>query len=319
MYDDNFLQETLHRAFEDQESYQVPKGIVRYDYVKAHGWWVRVRRDKAYFKRLFYDSVCGSAQESLRQAILYRHELLSNFPVTIKHVNKRSLSTDPEERIKRLEDKARGKKKAYKYWMAKWYDQDHNIKNKSFSTVRFGEEGAKALALEATIANHNKKPKLSKHPDLYKEQNFSSVLRADVEVLASIDSTRKQPEVDKNKDIISNDSFAFEGERKLKLHKIIERDRQFRNQKISSFLDSHGELFCELCHFNFLKAYPFLSTDIIEVHHIVPLGALSKGATISLSDLMLLCSNCHFAIHQGDAEENLLIAKELFKSLNVDN
>ena len=156
MYDDEFLQETLDRAFKDQDNYHVPRGIVRYDYVKAHGWWVRVRRDKAYFKRLFYDSVCGSIQEALRQAILYRHELLSSFPVTIKYVHRRSLSTVPEERIRRLEDKARGKKKAYQYWEAKWYKQDHNIRTKSFSTLKFGEEGAKALALAATIANHNK-------------------------------------------------------------------------------------------------------------------------------------------------------------------
>jgi len=40
---------------------------------------------------------------------------------------------------------------------------------------------------------------------------------------------------------------------------------------------------------------------------------------VNLSDLMLLCSNCHFAVHQGDAEENLLIAMEHFESLQSKN
>jgi len=64
---------------------------------------------------------------------------------------------------------------------------------------------------------------------------------------------------------------------------------------------------------NFLKTYPFLSTDIIEVHHIIPLASLSKRSMVNINDLMLLCSNCHFAVHQGDAEENLLLGMEYFE------
>ena len=79
------------------------------------------------------------------------------------------------------------------------------------------------------------------------------------------------------------------------------------------FLNEHNRLYCELCNFNFIDNYPFLTTDIIEVHHIVPLASLSKSTKVNINDLMLLCSNCHLAIHQGDAEENLLIAMEYFE------
>ena len=83
---------------------------------------------------------------------------------------------------------------------------------------------------------------------------------------------------------------------------------------MASFLEENGKLFCELCRFNFLENYPFLSADIIEVHHIVPLSTLSKETKIDHTDLILLCSNCHFAVHQGDAEENLLMAMTHFWS-----
>ena len=60
-------------------------------------------------------------------------------------------------------------------------------------------------------------------------------------------------------------------------------------------------------------AYPFLKKDTIEVHHIVPLAKLSGATKVRLSDLMLLCSNCHLAVHQGDAEDNLILAMEHFE------
>ncbi len=84
---------------------------------------------------------------------------------------------------------------------------------------------------------------------------------------------------------------------------------------VRAFSDKHGKLFCELCQFNLIDNYPFLTTDIIEVHHIVLLATFKKGSRVKFTGLMLLCSNCHFAIHQGDAEENLLIAMDHFENL----
>lgn len=316
MYDDNFLQETLRHAFESDEYYNVPKGIIRFDYGNDHGWWVRVSRDRVMFRDFFSDGKHGSIQEALRQAILRRHEILSTLPVTIKKVSNRGLPLEPEKRIHRYVEK--GKLRPYEHWRARWYDKDHKVVMKNFPVYTLGEEGAKAMAIEAARVNHNKKPKLSNVADPYVKQQFKPILRADVEILATINSTTKRtsPAGDKN-DIIKNDPFAFEGERKLELHKSIERDRKLRNLKVSVFLEENEKLFCELCHFSFFETYPFLGTDIIEVHHIVPLSTLSKGTKVKLEDLMLLCSNCHFAIHQGDAEENLLIAMDHFENDNI--
>jgi predicted HNH restriction endonuclease len=313
MYDDQFLQETLHYVFADDENYNIPKGIMRFDYGNVHGWWVRVSRDRAMFRDFFSDGKHGSIQEALRQAILRRHEILSAFPVTIKKISNRGLPLEPEKRIHRYVEK--GKLRPYEHWRARWYDKDHKIVYKNFPVYSLGEEKAKAMALEAARVNHNKKPKLSKVVDPYIKQEYKPILRADVEILATINSTPvRSSQPDNNDEIINNDPFYFEGEKKLELHKSIERDRKLRSRKVSLFLEENGKLFCELCQFNFLETYPFLSADIIEVHHIIPLAKLSKSTQVKINDLMLLCSNCHFAVHQGDAEENLLIAMDYFES-----
>lgn len=319
MFDESFLQDTLLQTFENNEYYNIPKGIVRFDYGNSHGWFVRVTRDRAMFRKMFSDGAYGSIHEALKQAILYRHEILRTFPVTIKQVHFKTLPVEAENRIKRHEDK--GKSQPYIYWRARWYNKDHDIESENFSVLKYGEDGARALALEAAKIRHNKQPKLSKIPDPYQQNDLTPILRADVEVLSSISSTPKQSNstIEINKENINYDPFAFEGERKLELHKSIERDRNLRNQKLSLFLEENQKLFCELCHFNFLETYPFLKSDIIEVHHIIPLSTLSEGTRVTINDLMLLCSNCHFAIHQGDAEENMLIAMDYFDSINMNS
>lgn len=317
MYDDKFLQETLHLTFENGEYYNVPKAIIRFDYANSHGWWVRITRDGTIFRKLFSDRKNGSISNALKEAIRYRHEILSSFPVTTKQVHPRSLPIEAEKRATRHVEK--GKKQPYVFWRARWYNKDHEIQREKFSVLKYGEEEAKALALEAATVQHNKKPKLTKNPDLNKNHDFNPISRADVEVLASISSTPKSSNSNKSKEIINDDPFAFEGERRLELHKSIERNRQLRKQKVEIFLEEHKKLFCELCSFNFIETYPFLSTDIIEVHHILPLASLSKRTIVNIKDLMLLCSNCHFAVHQGDAEDNLLLGMEYFESLQSIN
>jgi predicted HNH restriction endonuclease len=309
-YDDKFLQETLARALAEEDSYCVPKGIIRFDYGNTHGWWVRVKRDNTPFRQLFSDGN-GSIADSLNKAILYRHELLSSFPMTIKVAHSRSLPLEPEKRIFRVEEK--GKNQPYIAWEAKWYDENHAIKHAHFSVKKFGEEEAKALALAAARKNHNRRPKLTKIPDNYFTHECKKILRADLALAATINSRKSSPAGKQPSEIISTDPFAFEGERYLVLHRSIERDRKIRTAKLTDFIQKHGSLFCELCAFRFSDTYPFLKKDIIEVHHMVPLSTLTKVTETKLTDLMLLCSNCHFAIHQGDAEENLLIAMECFE------
>lgn len=312
VYDDNYLQETLRHAFDDPENYNAPKGVRRHDFSNVHGWWVRVSRDKTMFRKLFSDGVHGSIQDSFKQAILYRHEVLASFPVTIKKISNRGLSPDPEKRIKRYENK--GRLRPYIFWQARWYNKEHEIKKENFPIYTHGEERAKLMALEAARINHNKKPKISDVADPYLIPQYEAYSRADVEIWATIKNTIPPSNQNKNEETSDYEAFGFEGERKYELHKSIERDRKLRNKKVALFLEENEKLFCELCLFSFLDAYPFLSTDIIEVHHITPLSSLTKNTKVKLDDLMLLCSNCHFAVHQGDSEDNLLNAMIYFEN-----
>lgn len=307
-YDDVYLTETLRKVFEDPLLYKLPKGIIRYDYAHTHGWWVRVTRDGARFRKIFSDGQFASLDEGLHQAILHRHKILASFPVTIKHIHARAIPPEPEKRIELKTEK--GKKQPYVFWEAKWYDENHNVKKKCFSVQKYGHEEARVLALAAARTKHNKKPKITAHPDVYQTEKFRELLRADVAVLATINSNpySKGGGSSKVEDIAASYPHGFEGEKKFVLHQSIERDRKLRDQKINLFLEKHGKLFCELCGFRFVEKYPFLKRDVIEVHHIVPLSTLSKTTLVTPDDLMLLCANCHLAVHQGDAEDNLLVA-----------
>lgn len=310
IYDDNHLELTLEKAFEDKDVYKYPKGIVRYDYGNSHGWWVRINRDTATFRTFFSDGQCGSIEAALRKAIEHRHEILASFPVTLKIVGNRSLPLDPSKRIQLKSEM--GHAQQYVYWQAKWYDENHKIKTKNFSIMKFGEEKAKFMAYEIAKSKHNPAPKVTNLRDSHKEEKLKEILRSDVEVLSTINANLKYPKKDKEiEELITNsDPYGFEGEKHFVLHSAIERDKSLRAEKIKEFLSVHQELFCELCKFSFIKKYSFLKKDIIEVHHIVPLSTLSKSTKVSLDDLMLLCPNCHTAIHQGDAQENLLMAME---------
>lgn len=312
-YDNDYLEETLRKAFEDPALYKLPKGVIRYDYAHTHGWWVRVTRNGAPFRKLFSDGQFPSIADGLRSAIIHRHELLASFPVTLKHIHARSLPLDPEQRLQLLTEKGRGNKAPYVCWEAKWYDQNHKVCIRSFSVKKFGNDEARALALSAARSNHNMKPKLTALPDSYRDEKWRELPRADIDVFATInsDSYRRTGSAAAT---AAADPFAFEGEKIFELHQSIERDKNLRARKIEQFLTDHEKLHCEVCSFQFSETYPFLVKDIIEVHHVVPLHTLNKSTKVTLNDLMLLCANCHLAIHQGDAEENLIYALDIFVS-----
>jgi hypothetical protein len=310
IYDDRYLEQTLRTVFEDPAAYKLPKGIIRYDYATTHGWWVRVTRDKAHFRKIFSEGVVGSIDSALRLAIVYRHEILSSFPVTINASTSRGLSDDPEERIARVIDK--GKSRPYVSWVARWYDPNFKVKTQRFSVLKFGEAEARALALAAATRNHNAGLKEWSVPDPYADEKWRVMSREDVETLSTISSNAYGKTSRFHELIAASSPFGFEGERMAALHVSIERDKRLRDKKLAEFLEIHGRLCCELCSFNFKDAFPFLTRDVIEVHHIQPLALLNSSTRIETKDLMLLCSNCHTAVHQGDASENLAAARRHF-------
>lgn len=89
-----------------------------------------------------------------------------------------------------------------------------------------------------------------------------------------------------------------EGKVKLVKHYLRERDKEIVVSKKKSFQKKHGKLFCEACNFDFKDKYGDRGEGYIECHHIIPLSEINKEHKVKLSDLALLCSNCHRMVHR---------------------
>jgi 5-methylcytosine-specific restriction enzyme A len=76
-----------------------------------------------------------------------------------------------------------------------------------------------------------------------------------------------------------------------------------RNQKLAAkrkqgAMSKTGLLACEACGFDFAAAYGRRGEGFIECHHTVPLHELAPGSRTKLTDLALLCANCHRIVHR---------------------
>lgn len=91
---------------------------------------------------------------------------------------------------------------------------------------------------------------------------------------------------------------APEGKAKVISHRRRERSRELVEMAKARFKAKHDRLFCEVCRFDFGKTYG--EPDFIEVHHLIPLKDLKEGHRTKLSDLAVVCPNCHRMLHRGD-------------------
>nr|WTB33645.1 HNH endonuclease [Streptomyces sp. NBC_00830] len=94
-----------------------------------------------------------------------------------------------------------------------------------------------------------------------------------------------------------HDFEAPEGRLLLQRHITRERNRGLRQRKIEAVLRQGGSLACEVCSFDFEQVYGDRGAGYIECHHVVPLHVAGEGPT-KLSDLALICANCHRMIHR---------------------
>lgn len=83
-------------------------------------------------------------------------------------------------------------------------------------------------------------------------------------------------------------------------HKRFERDSRVSKLAKNQRLAKDEFLLCDACGFSFAKTYGDVGVGFIEAHHKVPLSKLKGEKTIRVSDLALLCANCHRMIHQSN-------------------
>jgi hypothetical protein len=93
------------------------------------------------------------------------------------------------------------------------------------------------------------------------------------------------------------DPNGKEGREHLALHKKVERNSRIVRQlkALSTDKDVLGFVFCKYCR---IAPGAKFGVEIIEAHHVVPVSEAGVR-TVTLKDFILLCPNCHSAIHAG--------------------
>ena len=105
-----------------------------------------------------------------------------------------------------------------------------------------------------------------------------------------------------------DEAGSHEWRKVLRTHWAHERSKALVKRAKERFKTEHGRLFCEVCEFDFFQVYGARGEGYIEVHHIVPVSELQEGDSTRLSDVALVCSNCHRMLHR---ERPLLAIEEL--------
>lgn len=90
---------------------------------------------------------------------------------------------------------------------------------------------------------------------------------------------------------------AEEGKVATRVHRYRERDRRLVNEAKVQAIKKYGRLFCAACNFDFSNRYGEIGNGIIDVHHTKPVHTMLPGEKTKVSDLVLLCSNCHRIVH----------------------
>lgn len=117
---------------------------------------------------------------------------------------------------------------------------------------------------------------------------------------------------------VDAEAAAFkEGALRRSFRKHRHREWRARRDKIGEVMRTRGRLICEVsnCGFDFEQQYGELGAGYAHVHHLTPLSAASpRGTETKLSDLAIVCANCHSMIYLGGQcrpLESLIVARNL--------
>jgi 5-methylcytosine-specific restriction protein A len=98
-------------------------------------------------------------------------------------------------------------------------------------------------------------------------------------------------------EVEEEDGFP-EGKVIYRLHRGHERNPELVRRAKEKAMDVAGRLACDACGFDFARVYGEVGRGFIECHHLTPLAELSAERISRLSDLALVCPNCHRMIHR---------------------
>lgn len=88
-----------------------------------------------------------------------------------------------------------------------------------------------------------------------------------------------------------------EGRVLYRFHKHLERKPTLIHKK-KAIEARKGNIICCVCGFDFQATYGELGAGFIECHHTKPISSMKPDEVTKLSDLILVCSNCHRMLHR---------------------
>lgn len=99
-------------------------------------------------------------------------------------------------------------------------------------------------------------------------------------------------------ELVNEDEEFPEGRILTRIHKQKERSSTVVRKKKTHVLNLSGKLVCEACDFDFADFYGDLGQGFAECHHNLPLSTIQIITKIKMSDLSIVCSNCHRMLHR---------------------
>jgi len=108
------------------------------------------------------------------------------------------------------------------------------------------------------------------------------------------------------------EEFA-EGRILTRVHKQRERNPSLIRKKKEQVLAKTGRLACEVCGFDFKATYGELGKDFAECHHNVPVAKLTPKSKTKLTDLSLVCANCHRMLHRRHRQITINQLKDMIE------
>jgi len=112
---------------------------------------------------------------------------------------------------------------------------------------------------------------------------------------------------------IIDEVSATEGRELLRLHRLRERRTHLVARKKRSVYFEAGRLACEVCGFDFAAVYGPLGEGFAECHHTLPLAQSTGERRTRLSDLAVVCANCHRMLHRRP-QKTVAMLRELVRS-----
>lgn len=101
------------------------------------------------------------------------------------------------------------------------------------------------------------------------------------------------------KDLSDDVLSTVEGRQVVVSHLRRERDPKIGMRLKQKRLGAVGVLACEVCEFDFARAYGDHGFGYIEAHHNIPLRDLTEEMYVTEEDFALVCANCHRMLHRG--------------------